>query len=111
MEISNKELGHGVLKVSLKGSLDVAGADVADAHFAGLDAAHQRVIADLAGVDFVASVGIRVLVKTAKTLSGRGGKLVLIHPNDAARRVMFTTGLDRIVPIAEDEQAAVTAVS
>jgi anti-anti-sigma factor len=72
MEIKDKELDHGVLKVSMTGSLDVAGSDVADAHFAGLDPAKTRVIADLTHVDFLASVGIRVLVKTAKALGAIG---------------------------------------
>jgi len=111
MEIKDKELDHGVLKVTMTGSLDVAGSDVADAHFAAIDQSKTRIVADQTHVDFLASVGMRVLVKTAKALGARGGKLVLLNPNDAARRVMFTTGLDRIVPIADDEQSAVIAAS
>ena len=73
MEIKDKELDHGVLKVTMTGSLDVAGSDVADAHFAAIDQSKTRIVADLTHVDFLASVGIRVSVKTAKALGGRGG--------------------------------------
>ena len=111
MDIVQQELDQDILKVTLKGSLDVAGAGIADEVLGPLAAARKKLIADLGGVDFVASAGIRVLVKTAKTMGGHGGKFAIVNPNDMARRVMWTTGLDRIVPIADDEQAAIGAVS
>lgn len=111
MDIAEQELDGGILKVTLNGSLDVAGAGAADAHLARLVADRDKIIADLTNVDFLASAGIRVLVKTAKALSEHGGRFVILNPTAAARRVMWTTGLDRIVHIADDEQAAVGAVS
>lgn len=111
MDITDHELEGDILKVTLNGSLDVAGAGAADAHLALVAASRDKIIADLTGVDFLASAGIRVLVKTAKALGERGGRLVILNPAAAARRVMWTTGLDRIVHIADDEQAAIGAVS
>ena len=111
MNITQQELGHDILKVSLSGSLDVAGASIADDLLTTVSANRSKVIADLAGVDFVASAGIRVLVKTAKAIAARSGKFAIVNPNDMARRVMWTTGLDRIVPIADNEQAAIDALS
>jgi anti-sigma B factor antagonist len=109
MDITQKELENGILMLSLKGSLDVAGAGVADSVLSGLSS--DKIIADLTGVDFVASAGIRVLVKTAKALGCRGGKFALMNPDDQARRVMFTTGLDKIIPLTNSEQEAIAAVS
>ena len=54
MNITQQELGHDILKVSLSGSLDVAGASIADDLLTTVSANRSKVIADLAGVDFVA---------------------------------------------------------
>lgn len=109
MEITQKELDNGIVMLTLTGSLDVAGAGIADEVLSGLSS--DKAIADLGNVDFVASAGIRVLVKTAKALAARGGKFALLNPDDQARRVMFTTGLDKIVPVTNSEEEAVAAVS
>jgi len=111
MEISKQELDGGILKLTLNGDLDAEGSATADTHIAGFLETFNRIIVDLKNVDFLASAGIRVLVKSAKAVAAKGGKFAIIHPNDAARRVMWTTGLDNIVPIADDEQAAIGAVS
>ena len=109
MDITQKELENGILMLSLNGSLDVAGAGIADEVLSGLSS--QKVIADLSNVDFVASAGIRVLVKSAKALGAQGGKLVLLNPDDQARRVMFTTGLDKIIPVTNSTEEAAAALS
>jgi len=111
MEITREQLDNGILKVTLKGSLDAMGAGEADAQLSGMVGNSRKIIADLTNVDFIASSGIRVFVKIAKALGESGGKFAVINPTDTARRVMWTTGLTNIVPIANDEQAAITAVS
>ena len=111
MEISKQELDGGILKLTLNGDLDAEGSASADTQIAGFIGTFDRIIVDLKDVGFLASAGIRVLVKSAKELAAKGGKFAIINPTDAARRVMWTTGLDNIVPIADDEQAAIGAVS
>ena len=110
MQISQEQLNNGILKVTLNGSLDVKGAGEADTQFSEMVGNGRKIIADLSKVDFIASTGIRVLVKFAKALGETGGKLVVINPTDMARRVMWTTGLTSIVPIADNEQGAISAV-
>jgi anti-anti-sigma factor len=110
MDITQQQLDNGILKVTLNGSLDVKGAAEADTQLSGMVANGRKIIADLSNVDFIASTGIRVLVKIAKALGETGGKLAVINPTDTARRVMWTTGLTSIVPIADNEQAAISAV-
>jgi len=111
MEISKQELDGGIVKLTLNGDLDVDGSAAVDAQISGFIEQFDRIIVDLKNVDFLASAGIRVLVKSAKAVAAKGGKLAIAHPNDAARRVMWTTGLEKIVPVADDEQAAIAAVS
>ena len=111
MEISKQEIDGGIVKLTLNGDLDAEGSATADTQIAGFIGTFDRIIVDLKDVGFLASAGIRVLVKSAKAVAAKGGKFAIVHPNDAARRVMWTTGLEKVVPIADDEQAAIGAVS
>lgn len=111
MEISKEELDGGIVKLALNGDLDVEGSSAADAQLSDLTRTFDRIIIDMGDVGFLASAGIRVLVKSAKAVGAKGGKFAILNPNDAARRVMWTTGLEKVVPVADDEQAAIAAVS
>lgn len=111
MQISQEEMNNGVLKVTLKGSLDIDGAGEVDGPFSDIGGSREKVIVDLTNLDFLASVGIRIFVRTAKAMHPRGGKVALINPNDTAKRIMHTTGLDTIVSVVDNEDLAIAAVS
>lgn len=89
----------GVATVVLAGELDPHSADsVAEAlHALGGDEAVTRVVVDLAGVGFIDSSGLRVLLAADEALTANGSKLVLRSPSDAARRLFEITDLlDRL---------------
>jgi anti-sigma B factor antagonist len=109
MQMTREDLPNGALKVTLVGSLDIAGSGAIDLPFAVIAGSKDRVIVDFTQVDFLASIGVRVLVKTARAIGNRGGKVVLVNPNEAARKVLASTGVDTIVTIVEDEAAALAA--
>lgn len=110
MEMKQEEIDGGIIKVTLNGSLDIAGAGVVDMPFNILSGKHNKIIVDFTGVDFLASIGIRVLVKTAKSVTVRGGRLAIFSASDAAKKVLSATGADTIVFVVDDEAAAITAV-
>jgi anti-sigma B factor antagonist len=61
------------------------------------DEAVQRVVIDLAGVSFIDSSGLRILLAADEELAGAGSKLVLRSPSDAVRRLFEITDLlDRL---------------
>lgn len=111
MDFRTDDLGGGITRVTLTGAFDIAGAADVDMPFAVLSGRHDRVVVDLTGVDFLASIGVRVLVKAARTIGNRGGRMVLVNPAPAARKVLVTTGVDQMVPIVEDEAAALEALA
>jgi anti-sigma B factor antagonist len=106
MELRQQELNNGVLKVTLSGSFDIAGAGDVDLPFSVIGGKWNRVIVDLGNVGFLASMGVRVLVKTAKAIGSRGGRMVVMTPSDAARRVLSITGVDAIIPVVDSEAEA-----
>ena len=100
-----------VLVVKLTGALDIAGAGEIDMPFSVISGKHDRVAVDLAGVSFLASIGIRVLVKAARTIGRRNGRLVVFSPTEEARKVLRSTGIDAIIPVVADEKAAIAECS
>ena len=109
MKMQQSELPGNILKIKLTGPLDIAGASEIDTPFSVIAGSQKKVVVDLSGVSFLASIGIRVLVVTARTLGSKGGRLVVYSPSAEALRVLRATGIDKIIPIAADEAAAVAA--
>ena len=57
---------------------------------------------DLSGIEFLASMGIRMLVTAAKTLKARGGRLILCGAHGSVAQVLRDTGIDQLIPVAVD---------
>ncbi|WP_306117613.1 MULTISPECIES: STAS domain-containing protein [unclassified Roseitalea] len=111
MQISQQELDGGVLKVTLSGPFDIAGAADVDVPFSVIGGRRDKVIVDFSDVDFLASIGVRVLVKAAKSMGNRGGTMALFNVGEAPRKVLASTGVDTIIAVTEDEPSAIAAVS
>ena len=65
----------------LEGAVNNLGEDVANFNM------------DLTNLEYISSAGLRVLVSTEKTAAQRGGKMVLLHPNEEVSEVFDMTGL------------------
>ncbi|MBX9773562.1 MAG: STAS domain-containing protein [Xanthobacteraceae bacterium] len=93
-------------KIVLVGKLDIAGADVIALALATLAGSKKGLVVDLSGVTFLASIGVRHLVMATKTLTRKGGKLVLVGPTDAVKEVLVTSGVTDLMPIVATERDA-----
>jgi anti-anti-sigma factor len=112
MAIEYQDLNENLRRISISERLDVAGTEAIAVKFAALAASSpRRVLVDLTGVSFLASMGIRALVTNAKAQQLRGGRLVLfVGANSAVAKTLETTGIDTLIPMftdaAEAEKAA-----
>jgi anti-sigma B factor antagonist len=107
MEMAVTRLEDAVTCVRLSGRLDAPGADKIGVRFSASVAAGGRDAAvDLAGVSFVASMGIRLLISSARALNARGGRMVMFAPQELVRNVLEQAAIDQIIPIVPTEQAA-----
>jgi anti-sigma B factor antagonist len=111
MEMSVSQFGDLGTKVILVGKLDISGAEKIDVPLATVAGSRGNIVVDMAGVDFIASIGIRHLVMAAKTVARKSGMLVLLDPNPIVTEVLFTSGLQDLLPIvrSEDEARAMLA--
>lgn len=109
MDIQYSELDNGIRQIKLIGTLDVLGVGAVETKFAGYCAGEKpRVLVDLSGVDFMASIGIRLLTINAKSIGSRGGQMVLLGPIPEVRQVLEVTGIPSIIPMYDGFEAAET---
>jgi anti-anti-sigma factor len=109
MELQYSETDNNIRVIKLIGKLDIVGVGQIETRFAGYCAGDGvRVIVDLSEVDFLASIGIRLLTLTAKSIASRGGKMVLLKPIPDVQHVLEITGIPAIIPIYSHFESAET---
>jgi anti-anti-sigma factor len=88
----------GAVVISLAGELDLYNADEVRAALAdAIEAQPERIVVDMAGVEFVDSTALGVLIE-ARSKLGRPA-LVLCSPQLETRRTLQVSGLDRHLPV------------
>ncbi len=111
MELQHETLENGLLHIKLIGRLDVLGAQEIDIKFTALTASKKtNVLVDLGQVSFLASLGIRTLITSAKALDNRGGLMVLLNPQPNVFNVLDTSGVTSLIPTYFDFAEACAAL-
>ena len=110
MKIEEKREGH-VVVLSVEGRLDHEGAEIFDTHVTRLiDAGARSLVIDFHGVDFLASMGLRALIKPYQALAQHGGKIAVANLSESVRTVFRFAGIEKAVPIYDSVEAAVAAL-
>jgi len=105
MQISINDEGQ-TAQVALVGRLDIQGAEAVAMPLAALSGAKQNILIDMSQVSFLASIGIRHLVSATKAVSRRGGRVILVGPQEVVREVLTTAGLATLLPMVASESEA-----
>jgi anti-anti-sigma factor len=108
MSISHQDVGENLRRIMISGRLDVEGTDAVAAQLVELAAAPRKgVVVDLSSLKFLASIGIRALIASAKTVKQRGGKMVLVAQGGSTVVMSLeASGVDQLVPVFADTAAA-----
>lgn len=106
MQISILDDKGSTAQVVLSGRLDIMGADVVALPLATLSGSKDALLLDMANVTFMASIGIRHLVASAKSLGRRGGKLILLNPSPIVTEVLTTSGVVSLMAIVRSLEEA-----
>lgn len=99
-----------VTVVSIDGSVDgsTAGALVSSLR-EQVGAGNSRLVAKLAGVDYMSSAGLRALLETVKEARQHGGDLRLAGARPEVLRVLELSGFTGILQVYPDVEAAVAS--
>ncbi len=92
-----RNLEGGRLTISVSGRLDTNTSPELEAE-RKLDGA-EEVVFDLAGLVYMSSAGLRVLMGAYKTMTARGGRMKIVNPNALVRSAFDITGLSGIFAV------------
>jgi anti-sigma B factor antagonist len=112
MSISHHDIGDNLRWIAITGRLDMPGTDSVASKLGELVATPKKgVVVDLSYVEFLASIGIRALITSARAVEQRGGKMVLVvDGGSTVFQSLVATGVDQLIPVfrnaAEAEKAA-----
>ena len=111
MQISSEEMPGGITRVALDGRMDIAGAAVVDLKMNIIAGSANKLLIDLGKVEFLGSMGLRSIVIPARTVKSRGGKVVLFAPNEMVESVLKTSGIDTLIPVYHELDAAIAVLA
>lgn len=98
--------------VALSGRVDINSIGDLDQKFTELLVERQRpAIVDLSGVEYMSSIGLRMLVAASKPLGEHNAAMVLLNPKPNVEEVLKTSAFHRIMPIVQGLDNALQAIN
>ena len=111
MELDFVDSPDGVRRIVLRGRMDVPGTEQIDLKLTSLVSTRQTfVVVDLSGVDFMSSMGLGALVRNAKAVHARKGRMVLLDPAPNVLRMLEATRVVEVLPVFVEFEDARRAV-
>ena len=113
MSISYVDVGEDLRRIVISGRLDTPGTNSVASQLVELTAAPRKgLVVDLTAVSFLASIGLRALIASARGVQRRGGKMTLVvREGSTVVMSLKATGVDELIPVFNDaldaEKAAV----
>lgn len=104
-------LDSGFRRISLTGRLDAPGTrEIQEQVGAIIRAETKDVVVDLAGVDYISSFGMRMLLVEARNLRDGGATLRVAAPNKHVREIIKLVGYDLAFPVYDTIEDALAAL-
>ena len=111
MKLEYTELKDGIRLIKLEGRLDLNGTYSIEVQFVNRCAGDKVcVLVEMSGVNYISSVGIPMLVNTAKSVMSKGGKMAFLKPQDNVLKVLELVGVTQVIPIYYEQEAAIKAL-
>jgi len=86
--------------VALAGRIDVKGLHEVDARFHAATVGRGKPsVVDLSKVDFIASLGMGMLISCGQSLQRKGTDMVLLSPQGMVEETLRTAGVDAVMAI------------
>jgi anti-anti-sigma factor len=107
MEMFQTTTDGGILTLTVSGRLDADTTErFGEALNGFIDQGHHKIVLDIAGVDYVSSVGLRALMVGAKRVAPLGGKIVICAPHARVLKLLELAGFTSILPVAATRDEA-----
>ena len=93
-----KNCNENVIALNVRGRLDTTTAPALEAAVSENVGACEQLILDFAGLEYISSAGLRVILKAQKAMSAKGG-MKLLHVNETIMEIFEITGFSDILTI------------
>ena len=111
MQLNSIQRDDAITQVSLVGKLDLDGLHAVDLKFHALTAAtKQPAIVDVSELEFIASLGMGMLISCAQSLQRTGNRMVLVGATGSVDTALRTAGIDQAIPLVDTTDAAVELI-
>ena len=95
--------------IALSGKLDILGVGEIENKFIGYTAARKKnAVIDISGVTFTGSMGLRLFLSAAKSLSLEKKSLILLNPQPLVNDVLEASGIQDVVAIEHNAESALS---
>lgn len=106
MEITQAQK-NGINIVKLQGRLDTTNYRDAEAEFKNLiDGGAKNIVVNIEKLDYISSAGLRSLLAALKSISAKGGKLVVSNPQPSIQEVFKVSGFSKFLKVYKTESEA-----
>src|SRR5690606_21490494 len=103
MELEIIERADDVTLVALVGKLDVNGLRRVDVKFQAVTAAQGRpALVDISRLEYIASLGIGMLISSAQALQRKGHQMILVGARATVDTALRTSGIDQAITMVGD---------
>jgi len=101
-----------VLVLRIKGRLDAVSSPVTEKKVSDIiDDGKLKIAMDFAGVDYLSSAGMRMLLATTKKLKTLSGQFVVFGVKDNVMDVLKMSGFDHVLQLVASEDEALQQLS
>ena len=115
MNINADKTGTTTVTLTLSGRLDAANAPLLERKIKQWGEEITEFIFDFSQLEYISSMGLRILLQTQKALKEKDGRLVIRNMREAVREVFEMTGFlklmvleEKFVAVRKDEPGSVT---
>lgn len=106
VDISENTKGD-ILILHIKGRLDALSSPAAEKKiFDNINQGNNKLLLDFAGVEYLSSAGMRMLLSTTKKLKTLAGKLVVCSITTNVMDVLKMSGFDHVLELSKSEDDA-----
>ena len=93
-----KDCKGNVITLNVSGRLDTTTAPTLEAAVSETTGICEQLVLDFAGLEYISSAGLRVILKAQKIMAAKGG-MKLLHVNETIMEIFEITGFSDILTI------------
>ena len=112
MKLEISEIDGQSARLSVEGRLDTPGVDAIETRFAASAvSAAKHVLVDLTEVSILTSMGVRMLISTARAIHNKKHRMIIYGAQGVVSETLDHVALNEVIPIVATEEQALALLA